>query len=105
MFGMDVSVSKTSRGTFFFELDFDGGRFLGSFVQRFLVKVSLFNAFIGAIRLRLLYFSDQPVRKVEIVQFFFTFFADGIPFFDNFGDNFRFSHFGKLMFVLVVLLP
>ena len=105
MFGMDVSVSKTRMGTFFFELDFDRGRFLCSFVQRLLVKVSLLNALMGAIRLRLLYFGDQLVGKIEVVQFFLAFLADRIPFLDDFGYNFRLSHFGILMFVLVVLLP
>ena len=87
MFGMDVSVSKTRMGTFFFELDFDRGRFLCSFVQRLLVKVSLLNTLIGAIRLRLLYFGDQLVGKIEVVQFFLAFLADGIPFLDDFGYN------------------
>ena len=58
-----------------------------------------------AIRLRLLYFGDQAVGKVEVVQFFLAFLADGIPFLDDFGDDFRLSHFGILVFVLVVLLP
>ena len=42
--------------------------------------------------------------EVDLEELFFVFFVHGVPFFDDFGDDFRFSHFRVLQLVFVVFL-
>lgn len=47
---------------------------------------------------------DMFFRSVSIVELLFLLGWEALPFFDDFGDQFRFSHSWKLVTILVVLL-